>query len=128
MLEIKQMECLIISGSGSILSALQDLVREDPNIRVDIHDLDESGYYVPGERNRYDCVIVDLSALSVRKPAYVSALRKREISRSLIALDMEIDEIHQQTLREAGADACLMMHQIGDWLLPLIIELCDPVG
>jgi hypothetical protein len=127
-LEIKQMECLIISGSGNILSALQELVREDPNIRVDIHDLEESGYYVPGHRNRYDCVVVDLSALSVRKPAYVSALRKREISRALIALDLDIDEIHQQTLREAGADACLMMHQIGDWLLPLIIELCDPVG
>jgi len=127
-IEIKHMECLIISGSGSILSALQDLVRNDPNVRVDIHDLDESGYYVPGDKGRYDCVIVDLYALSVRKPSYISTLRKREIARSLIVLDMEIDNAQRETLLEAGADACLMMHQIGDWLLPMIIELCDPIG
>lgn len=122
------MECLIISGSGSILSALQDLVREDLNIRAGVHNLDETGYYVQGERNQYDCIVVDLSALRVRKPAYISTLKKREIARSIIALDTDIDPVHQQILREAGADACLMMHQIGEWLLPVIIELCDPVG
>jgi CheY-like chemotaxis protein len=120
----KSLSCLIISGSDHVSGAVNLFLDRESQITSEMYIFGPARPFLPETGRNYDCVILDISMIDANKPEAVQMLKTSGLARKIISLDTSYDEHQAGMVKEAGADECLVLQDVGEQLVPEIFRLC----